>query len=76
MIFVLENNRIKGQEVAELQKVWRKFYPGYKSYIKFHLSSVTLCDLSFFNPLIPTYWHQEEPMRCSDLGEPNYAFKR
>ena len=76
MIFVLEKNRIMGEEIASLQKIRQNFYPGFKSYIKFHISSVTLCDLSLFNILIPTYWHQEEPSRPSEFGQSNYVFKR
>ena len=44
--------------------------------MKFHISSVTLCDLSLVNPVIPTYWHQQEPFRCSEFREPNSVFKR
>ena len=43
--------------------------------MKFHISSVTLCDPSLVNPVIPTYWQQEEPLRCSQFGEPNCIFK-
>ena len=74
--FCLRKNRIMGQEIASLQKIRQNFYPGFKSYIKFHISSVTLCDLSLFNLLIPTYWHQEEPSRPSEFGQSNYVFKR
>ena len=28
-----------------------------------------------FNPLVPTYWHQEEPLGWSVFTEPNYLFK-
>ena len=68
--FCLRKNRIMGQEIASLQKIRQNFCPGFKSYIKFHISSVTLCDLSFFNPLVPTYWHQEEPLRSVNLDSP------
>ena len=74
--FCLRKNRIMGQEIASLQKIRQNFCPGFRSYIKFHISSVTLCDLSLFNILIPTYWHQEEPSRPSEFGQSNYVFKR
>ena len=67
---------IKGKEVAYIEKFQQNFHPEHKSYIKLHISSVTLCDLFSFNPLIPAYWHQEEPLGCSEFGEPNYVFKR
>ena len=38
--------------------------------------SVTLCVFFSFIPLIPTYWHQEEPLGCSEIAEPSYLFKR
>ena len=44
--------------------------------MKFHISPVTLYDLSLFNPSRRTYWHQEEPFWCSEFGEPNSVFKR
>ena len=45
-------------------------------YIKLHICYLTLRDLFSFNPLIPAYWYQEEPLGCSEFGEPNYVFKR
>ena len=47
------------------------------------MSSVTLCDLFPFSRLIPTHWHQEEPLGfqeeplgCSVFAETNQLFKR
>ena len=49
-------------------------YRGSKSYIKLHISSVTLCDLSLSNTLIPTYWQQEKPWVAVYLQTPiNYS---
>ena len=39
--------------------------------MKLHISSVTLYHLFPFNPLIPTYWHQEEPLDYSVFAETN-----
>ena len=33
-----------------------------------------MCHLFQFNPLIPTDWHQEEPLGYSVFVEPNYLF--
>ena len=38
--------------------------------------SVTLCHLFPFNPFIPTDWHQQEPLGCSEFSEPIYLFKQ
>ena len=40
---------IQGKEVGYIQKFYQNFDPEYKSYIKVHISSVTLCDLFYFN---------------------------
>ena len=74
MISVLEKAGSRDRKFLNFKRS-TKTTQGYKSYIKFHLSSVTLCDLSLFNPLIPTYWHQEETLCCSEFREPNYVFK-
>ena len=66
---------IKGKEVAYIEKFQQNFHPEHKSYIKLHISSVTLCDLFSSIPLIPTYWHKEEPLGCKEFPEPNYLFK-
>ena len=42
--------------------------------MKLHISSVTLCHLFPFKPFIPTDWHQQEPLDCSEFAEPNYLF--
>ena len=54
----------------------QNFHQEYKSYIKLHISSVTPCDIFLFIPSIPTYWHQEEPLGCSEFAEPSYLFKQ
>ena len=45
--FRLKRNRIKGKEVAWLQNVWQNFSPGCESYIKLHISFISLCGLFF-----------------------------
>ena len=67
---------IQPKKVPYIQKVQQNLHPEQKSYIKLHISSITLCELFSFNLLILTYWHQQEPLRSSELGEPNYVFKR
>ena len=67
---------IVGKQVAYIQKFWQNFHPECKTYIKLHISSVSPCDLFWFIPSIPTYWHQEEPLGCSEFTEPIYLFKR
>ena len=42
--------------------------------IKLNIFSATLCHLFPFHPLIPTDWHQEEPLNYSVFGEPNQLF--
>ena len=61
----------EGKKVAQLQKVKQNFCPWYKSSSKLHISPVTLCDLFSFNLLIPTYWHQPEPLSRSVFAESN-----
>ena len=58
------------------RKEFAYILPEYKSYIKLYISSVTVCDLFSFIPLIPFHWHQEEPMGFKEFPEPNYLFKR
>ena len=45
----LRKTMIQGKEVGYIQKFYQNFDPEYKSYIKVHISSVTLCDLFYFN---------------------------
>ena len=42
--FCLRRKRIKGKEVAEVENLFQNFCQGRKSYIKLHISSVTLGD--------------------------------
>ena len=42
--------------------------------IKLNISSATLHHLFPFHTLIPTDWHQEEPLGYSVFGEPNELF--
>ena len=42
--------------------------------ITLNISSATLHHLFPFHPLIPTHWHQEEPLGDSVFGEPNELF--
>ena len=74
--FCHKKTMIKGKEVAYIEKFQQNFHPEHKSYIKLHISSVTLCDLFSFIPFIPTYWRQHKPLSCSEFAEPNYLFKR
>ena len=70
-LFIVSNQKqIKGKELAELQMVQQNVYPEYKSYIKLHIAAVILHHLFSLNPLIPTYCHQEEPLRHSVFAEP------
>ena len=64
-------NSIEDKEIAEVPKVKQNRYPRHKSYIKLHISSVTLCDLFSLKPLISAYWHEEEPLGCSVFAEFN-----
>ena len=67
---------IHGKEVASIQNFKQNFHPEHKSYVKLHISSVTLCDLFSFIPSTPPYWHQEKPLGCSEFSKRNYSLKQ
>ena len=47
-----------------------------KKAISNYISSTTLCNIVSFISLIPTDWHQQKPLCCSEFPEANYLFKR
>ena len=75
-IFIFWGTGCTGRKLLNFKMSGKTFNSGYKSYIKLHISSARLCDLFPFKPLIPTYWHQEEPFGCSVFAEPNWLFKQ
>ena len=60
MIFILAKTGSRKRDCLTSNGL-EKLLPGYKTYIELHISSVTLCNLFKFNPLIPSDWHQEKP---------------
>ena len=72
--FCLKKTMIQGKEVAYIQIA--KLSPTAQKLYQIPYIFCPLCDLFSFIPLIATYWHQEEPLGCSEFAEPNYSFKQ
>ena len=75
MIFVLGRPWSREKRLLIFKSSSKTFTKNTKA-ISDYISSVNPCDLFLFIPLIPTYWHQEEPLGCSEFAEPSYLFKR
>ena len=73
MVFVLGETG-SGKRSCLKSKVLARLFLGYKTYIKLHISSVTVWHLFQFYPVIPTDWRQEKPLGYSAFAEPNYLF--
>ena len=75
MIFVLGRPWSREKRLLIFKSSSKTFTKNTKA-ISDYISSVNPCDLFLFIPLIPTYWHQEEPLGCSEFAEPSYLFKQ
>ena len=71
MIFFLGKTGSRERNLLNWKRSSKTFTQDTKAISNSIYPSVTLYDLSFFNPLITTNWHQEEHLGSSVFAEPN-----
>ena len=74
IIFCLKKKTNQEKGSCWISKTAAELLPEYRSYIKLHIAAVILHHPFSLNPLIPTYYHPEEPLGRSVFAEPKILF--